>query len=48
MIAHRLSTIREADQIYYLDLGKIEAKGSFDSLKATHKNFADQAHLMGL
>ena len=48
MIAHRLSTIREADQIYYLDDGKIKAKGNFDSLKATHRNFADQAHLMGL
>lgn len=48
MIAHRLSTIREADQIYYLEDGKVAATGDFETLKQNHPNFADQALLMGL
>lgn len=48
MIAHRLSTIREADQIYYLENGKVISHGTFDQLRASLPKFAEQAELMGL
>jgi ABC-type multidrug transport system fused ATPase/permease subunit len=48
MIAHRLSTIKNADQIYYLEKGRIIASGNFEQLKRNHPNFADQAQLLGL
>lgn len=48
MIAHRLSTVREADQIYYLDAGKITSQGTFEELRQRHPQFAEQADLMGL
>ena len=48
MIAHRLSTIREADQIFYLENGRIVASGNFTELKKSHPHFAEQAQLMGL
>ena len=48
MIAHRLSTVREADQIYYLENGKVISQGTFDQLRANLPKFAEQAQLMGL
>ena len=48
LIAHRLSTIQNADQIIYLEGGKIAAKGNFEELRAAVPNFAVQADLMGL
>ena len=48
MVAHHLSTIRKADQIYYLENGKIAASGNFKALRKNHPNFADQAILMDL
>ncbi len=47
-IAHRLSTVRNADRVYYLDNGKIEAQGSFEEVRALVPNFDNQANLMGL
>lgn len=48
LIAHRLSTIKEADCIYYLEAGKLRAKGTFDEIKLTVPGFARQAKLSGL
>ncbi len=48
LIAHRLSTIQNADQIIYLEKGRIAAKGNFEELRAAVPNFAVQADLMGL
>jgi ATP-binding cassette subfamily C protein len=47
-IAHRLSTIRLADQIAYMDDGRILATGTFDELRNTLPEFDRQARLMGL
>lgn len=47
-IAHRLSTIRLADQIAYLDGGRILATGTFDQLRKNLPEFDRQARLMGL
>ncbi|MBN1914679.1 MAG: ATP-binding cassette domain-containing protein [Parachlamydiales bacterium] len=40
VIAHRISTIKNADRIYFLDHGKIEAFGTFEELVQQHKPFA--------
>ena len=47
-IAHRLSTVREADRVFYLDKGRIEAEGTFDEVRSKVPNFDIQANLMGL
>ncbi len=47
-IAHRLSTVRNADRVYYLNEGKIEAQGSFSEVRNKVPNFDKQANLMGL
>ena len=47
-IAHRLSTVREADRVFYLDQGRIEAEGTFDEVRGKVPNFDKQANLMGL
>jgi len=47
-IAHRLSTIRMADQIAYMDSGRILATGTFDQLRTNLPEFDRQARLMGL
>jgi ABC-type multidrug transport system fused ATPase/permease subunit len=33
LIAHRLSTVMQADSIYYLESGKLRAKGKFNEMK---------------
>jgi ABC-type multidrug transport system fused ATPase/permease subunit len=48
LIAHRLSTVREADQVVYLEEGKIIATGTFEEVRAAVPNFDRQASLMGL
>ncbi|CAN2170714.1 MdlB ABC-type multidrug transport system, ATPase and permease components [Candidatus Nanopelagicaceae bacterium] len=48
MIAHRLSTVRTADQVLYVESGKIVAHGSFEEVRAMVPNFDSQAKLMGL
>lgn len=48
VIAHRLSTIRNADQVIYLDGGRIIARGSFDEIRSTVPAFDRQASIMGL
>lgn len=39
IVAHRLSTIKNADIIYFMNEGKVEAQGTFDELFATNENF---------
>jgi ABC-type multidrug transport system fused ATPase/permease subunit len=48
LIAHRLSTVRKADQVVYIDEGKIHAIGSFEHVRSVVKDFDSQAALMGL
>jgi ABC-type multidrug transport system fused ATPase/permease subunit len=48
LIAHRLSTVREADQVIYLEDGKLVATGTFDEVRQEVPNFDRQASLMGL
>jgi ABC-type multidrug transport system fused ATPase/permease subunit len=48
MIAHRLSTVRNADQVIYMEKGKILASGTFEEVRAAVPNFDNQAKLMGL
>jgi ABC-type multidrug transport system fused ATPase/permease subunit len=43
LIAHRLSTVRQCDQIYLLEHGAIKAKGTFDELTESNKNFRSMA-----
>lgn len=45
IIAHRLSTVRHADFIYFLKDGKINAKGSYDSLLASNQVFKTMVEL---
>jgi ABC-type multidrug transport system fused ATPase/permease subunit len=48
LIAHRLSTVMKADQIVYLEAGRIRAQGTFAEVRAAVPDFDKQAHLMGL
>ena len=48
LIAHRLSTVREADNIIYLESGRVRAIGTFEELRSSVPNFEIQARLMGL
>ena len=48
VIAHRLSTVMNADQVVYMQEGKIIAQGTFDSLRDDVPNFDRQANLMGI
>jgi len=48
LIAHRLSTVRNADQIIYLERGRVLASGSIEHVRNTVKEFDTQASLMGL
>ena len=48
VIAHRLSTVRNADQVIYMDRGKIIARGTFEEVRANVIDFDKQAKLMGL
>lgn len=48
LVAHRLSTVRNADQVVYMDKGKIVATGSFEEVRIAVPDFDRQAQLMGL
>jgi ABC-type multidrug transport system fused ATPase/permease subunit len=48
IIAHRLSTVRKADNVYYLEDGKIKASGSFEEVRKMSPEFDQQAKLLGL
>ena len=48
MIAHRLSTVRNADQVAYMEKGKIVARGTFEEVRTEVPDFDSQAKLMGL
>lgn len=48
IIAHRLSSVRNADQLIYLEGGKIGGVGTFEELRSRIPNFERQAQLMGL
>jgi len=47
-IAHRLATVRKADQVIYLEDGKLIASGSFDDVRNQVPRFDKQAKLLGL
>jgi len=48
VVAHRLATIRTADNIFFMQEGKVVGSGTFDELVATIPEFARQAALAGL
>jgi ABC-type multidrug transport system fused ATPase/permease subunit len=48
VIAHRLSTVKAADQIIYLESGKVIASGSFQHVRESVTDFDIQARLMGI
>lgn len=47
-VAHRLATVRRADQLIYLRHGQIEARGTFDEVRASVSDFDRSASLLGL
>lgn len=47
-IAHRLATVRKADQVLYLEDGRIAAHGTFDEVRLQVSDFDRQASLLGL
>ena len=47
-VAHRLSTIRNADIVFFMKNGRVEAQGSFNEVVAQVPDFARQAALAGL
>lgn len=48
LVAHRLATIMDADVIFYMADGRVQAQGTFDELVAKAPDFARQAALAGL
>jgi ABC-type multidrug transport system fused ATPase/permease subunit len=48
MIAHRLATVINADQVIYMDKGRIIAQGTFEEVRRAVPDFDAQAKLMGL
>ncbi len=48
LVAHRLSTVRHVDEIFFLDGGRLRARGTFDELVRTVPDFAAQAALAGM
>ena len=48
VIAHKLSTIESADQIVYLDEGKILARGNYSELRNLLPEFEYQVRSIGL
>lgn len=48
LIAHRIASVRSADQVIYMENGKIIACGTFEEVRMRVPNFAEQAKLMGI
>ncbi len=47
-VAHRLATVRNADQVLYLNKGRIQARGSFEQVRSSVPDFDKAAALLGL
>lgn len=47
-VAHRLATVRRADQLLYLEGGRIISRGTFDEVRNSVAGFDRQASLLGL
>jgi ABC-type multidrug transport system fused ATPase/permease subunit len=47
-VAHRLATVRRADQLLYLEHGRVACTGTFDEVRAQVPDFDRQASLLGL
>ena len=45
IVAHRLTTIKDADQVIYLEGGKVLGVGTFTELQATVPEFKEQVRL---
>jgi ABC-type multidrug transport system fused ATPase/permease subunit len=45
IIAHRLTTVKNADRVVYLGNGKVQAEGTFASLKENLPEFHQQVLL---
>jgi len=45
IVAHRLSTIKDADQVIYLEGGKVLGIGTFTELQRTLPQFEEQVRL---
>lgn len=48
VIAHRLATVMRADQLAYLENGRVIAYGTFSDVRATVPRFDRQAQILGL
>lgn len=48
VITHRLGTIRNADTIYLLESGKVEAKGNWNELLSSSSRFLDLCRAQGI
>lgn len=48
IVAHRLSTIVDADQVIFLDSGKVAASGSFEDLLTQSEKVRRYAELLGI
>ncbi|WP_305996780.1 ABC transporter ATP-binding protein [Arthrobacter horti] len=48
IVAHRLSTVRNAETIYFLEAGRVAARGGFEDLVQRSPEFARLARLGGL
>ncbi len=48
VIAHRLTTVQAADQVIYVENGKVLSCGTFDEVREKVPNFELQAGLMGI
>lgn len=46
LIAHRLSTVQNADEIFYIENGRLVASGVYQNLIQTNANFAKAAELL--
>ena len=47
-VAHRLATVRRADQLLYLQHGRVVAQGTFEEVRLQAPDFDRQAALLGL
>ncbi len=48
VIAHRLSTVRDADEIVFMQDGRISDRGTFDELRSRNESFAELVRLGSL
>jgi ABC-type multidrug transport system fused ATPase/permease subunit len=48
MIAHRISTLRNADQVLYVEQGRIRARGAFNEVAESVPEFQNQLRILGI